>query len=163
MERALKLRLFFFCLKINLDHSFVSLDESIKIRTMSQIVETVKKVKVAIKEAKTLVETNERQTIVHCKHFLNAGDGIRIWKTTFLIEKPSGKKIKLMHAENITMYPTWTVMDKSGNYNFTLYFEGLSKGCTGFDMVEVIPQPGGFIVSDIARNNADVYRALITE
>lgn len=130
---------------------------------MSKTVETIKKVKIASKEAKTLVETNERQTIVHCKHFLNAGDGIRIWKTTYLVEKPSGNKRKLMHAENITMYPTWTVVDKSGNYNFTLYFEGLGKGCTSFDLVEIIPQPGGFIVSDIARNKADVYKAHITD
>ena len=130
---------------------------------MSKTVETIRKVKVTQKEAMTLVETNERQTIVHCKHFLNAGDGIRIWKTTFLVEKPSGIKRKLMHAENISMYPTWTVMDKPGNYNFTLYFEGLSKSCTGFDLIEIIPQPGGFIVSNIPRNKADIYRANITE
>jgi hypothetical protein len=130
---------------------------------MSETISPIKKILEEEKSAKTLVETNERQTIVHCKHFLNAGDGIRIWKSTFLIEKPSGTKRKLMHAENITMHPTWTVADKAGKYNFSLYFEGLSKSCTGFDLVEIIPQPGGFIVSDITRNNSDVYNVLITE
>jgi hypothetical protein len=123
---------------------------------------TIKKTKIKEDASKVLVETNERQTIVHCKHFLNAGDGIRIWKTTFLIEKPSGTKRKLIHAENITMHPTWTVMDKDGNYPFTLYFEGLSKGCTEFDLAEIIPQPGGFIVGGIHRNQADVYNVIIT-
>ncbi len=126
---------------------------------IEKIIETLEKPS----EAKTLVETNERQTIVHCKHFLDAGDGIRIWKSTFLIEKPSGTKRKLIHAENITMHPTWTVMDKKGKYNFSLYFEGLSKGCRSFDLVELIPQPGGFIVSNIHRNNTDVYNVLITD
>ncbi len=126
-------------------------------------VETIKEVKAANQEAKTLVETNERQTIVHCKHYLGAGDGIRIWKSTYLIEKPSGIKRKLIHAENITMHPTWTVMDKSGNYSFTLYFEGLSKGCLSFDLIEIIPQPGGFVVPNIHRNGSDVYNVIITD
>lgn len=111
-------------------------------------------------EVKTL-EEKERQTIVHCKHYLNMGDGIRIWRTTFLVEKPTGIKRKLIHAENITMHPTWTVADKNGNYHFTLYFEGLSKSCTEFDLVEEIPQPGGFVVGNIPRNNQDVYRVII--
>lgn len=126
-------------------------------------VETLEKPKTKVKakvETKVL-EEKERQTIVHCQHFLNMGDGIRIWRSTYLIEKPSGVKRKLLHAENITMHPTWTVADKNGNYNFTLYFEGLSKNCTSFDLVEEIPQPGGFVVSDIARNKQDVYRVKI--
>ena len=126
-------------------------------------VTTIRKTKVVEKEQKTLVETNERQTIVHCKHFLNAGDGIRIWKTTYLVEKPSGNKRKLMHAENISMHPTWTVMDKDGMYKFSLYFEGLSKGCLSFDLIEIIPQPGGFAVSDIHRNGSDVYQVTIVD
>ncbi|MCB9187893.1 MAG: hypothetical protein H6599_01295 [Flavobacteriales bacterium] len=108
-----------------------------------------------------MLEELERQTIVHCKHYLNAGDGIRIWRSTFLIEYPSGKKRKLLHAENITMHPTWTIMDQSGNYRFTLYFEGLSKDCIKFDLVEEIPQPGGFVVNEIPRNKQDVYRVTI--
>lgn len=106
-------------------------------------------------------EEKERQTIVHCKHFLNAGDGVRIWRTTYLVEKPGGVKRKLLHAENISMHPTWTIMDRDGNYHFTLLFEGLSKGCTSFDLLEEIPQPGGFIVRDIPRNKQDVYRVTL--
>lgn len=119
------------------------------------LVKTEKKTKV-----KTFQEL-ERQTIVHCKHYLNMGDGVRIWRTTFLIEHPSGKKRKLLHAENISMHPTWTVMDKTGNYHFTLYFEGLSRDCTKFDLVEEIPQPGAFAVNNIPRNQQDVYRVTL--
>lgn len=111
-------------------------------------------------EIKTLEET-ERQTIVHCKQFLNAGDGVRIWRSTFLIEHPGGVKRKLIHAENISMHPTWTIANNPGDYNFTLFFEGLSKGCTSFDLIEEIPQPGGFVVKGISRNQQDVYRVTL--
>lgn len=119
------------------------------------------KSKTKTKEKVGTLEEVERQTIVHCSHFMNPGDGIRVWRTTFLIESPSGKKRKLLHAENITMHPTWTVADKSGFHRFTLYFEGLSKTCSSFDLVEEIPQPGGFFIKDIIRNNSDVYKVEI--
>lgn len=122
---------------------------------------TIKKTKKDVKTSKTIVETHERQTIVHCKYFGQIGDGVRIWKTTFLIEKPSGTKRKLIHTENITMYPHWTVLEKSGSFTFTLYFEGLSKSCTSFDLFEMIPQEGGFKVNNITRNKSDVYQVVV--
>lgn len=125
-----------------------------KIETLEKTVKKEKKV------TKPLEET-ERQTIVHCSHFLEAGDGIRIWKTTYLVEIPTGRKRKLLHAENISIYPTWTIMDKGGNYKFTLIFEGLSKDCGSFDLIEEIPQPGGFECRGIKRNQTDVYRVTI--
>ncbi len=122
---------------------------------------TIKKTKKVAKTSKIIVETHERQTIVHCKYFGQIGDGVRIWKTTFLIEKPSGTKRKLIHAENITMYPHWTVIEKSGSYAFTLFFEGLSKSCISFDLIEEIPQEGGFKVNNISINESDVYNVVI--
>lgn len=124
-------------------------------------VETIEKKVVEVKKATQTLEETERQTIVHCKHFLQMGDGLRIWKTTYLIEHPSGKKRKLLHAERISMYPEWTIMDKTGAYQFTLYFEGLSKSCTSFDLIEEIPQPGGFEYKGIPRNQTDVYRIIL--
>ena len=41
--------------------------------------------------------------------------------------------------------------------NFTLIFSGLPKHCKLFDMVENIPEPGGFVFENIVRNNSDVY------
>ncbi len=105
-----------------------------------------------ITEVKTL-ESEERQTIIHC----TCGDdyAYRIWPSTFLIEKESGRKAKLLTAFNISFAPNWTLNDGKG---FTLIFEGLSKGCAVFDLIEEIPQAGGFEVRDIQRNKMDVYQ-----
>lgn len=103
-------------------------------------------------EVKTL-ESEERQTIVHC----TCGDdyAYRIWPSTFLIEQGTGRKAKLLTAFNISFAPQWTLNDGRG---FTLIFEGLSKGCTSFDLVEEIPQAGGFEARNIPRNKMDVYQ-----
>ena len=105
-------------------------------------------------EAKTETLINaERQTIVHC----TCGEtyAYRVWPTTFLIERGTGKKAKLITAYNISFAPQWTLNDGKG---FTLIFEGLSKECAVFDLQEIIPQEGGFEVSGILRKNSDVYQ-----
>ncbi len=82
---------------------------------------------------------------------------IRIWKTTFLIDRGSGNKSALIHAENISFAPIWTMIPDKSTHTFLLVFEALPKACTLFDLVEEIPQPGGFHVTDIHRNASDVY------
>lgn len=82
---------------------------------------------------------------------------VRIWQSTFLIDKGSGNKSTLVHAENITFAPVWTIVPKNFSYTFLLIFHALPKSCTVFDLVEQIPQPGGFFIPDIARNKSDVY------
>lgn len=103
-------------------------------------------------EIKTL-ESEERQTIVHC----SCGDdyAFRIWPSTYLIEQATGKRAKLITAFNISFAPQWTLNDGKG---FTLIFEGLSKGCAAFDLKEIIPQDGGFEIKNIQRNDMDVYQ-----
>jgi len=105
-------------------------------------------------EVKTL-ESEERQTIVHCRVTSEDAYAIRIWPSTFLIEHGSDKRAKLITAFNISFAPQWTINDGKG---FTLIFEGLSKGCSSFDLKEVIPEEGGFKVLGIQRNNMDVYQ-----
>lgn len=105
-------------------------------------------------QVKTL-ESEERQTIVHCT--ISSDDenyAYRIWPSTFLIERETDKRAKLITAFNISFAPQWTMNDGKG---FTLIFEGLSKGCKIFDLKEIIPQEGGFEVNDINRNKTDVY------
>ncbi len=82
---------------------------------------------------------------------------IRIWKTTFLIDRASGAKSGLVHAENISVAPLWTVIPDNCIHNFILIFSALPKSCSSFDLVEEIPQPGGFVVKAIQRNARDVY------
>lgn len=106
------------------------------------------------REVKTL-ESEERQTIVHCTIAVEEENfAYRIWPSTFLIERETGRKAKLITAYNISFAPQWTLNDGKG---FTLIFEGLSKSCSVFDLKEIIPQAGGFEATGIARNKTDVY------
>jgi len=95
---------------------------------------------------------------VHCSFDNSWKDAlIRIWKTTFLIDQASGARSSLVHAENISIAPVWTIIPDGRTYNFILIFSALPKSCASFDLVEDIPQPGGFYVKDIPRNTKDVY------
>jgi len=96
---------------------------------------------------------------VHCSFpITEPGMLIRIWKTTFLRDSHSTGQSQLIHAENISYAPEWTMIPNKGTYSFLLIFSALPKSCTLFDLVEDIPQPNGFLVKDIKRNKTDVYR-----
>ena len=99
---------------------------------------------------------------VHCQFPIPApGMLVRIWKTTVLKDCHSSGQSQLIHAENISYAPQWTLIPDTGTYSFLLIFSALPKACTMFDLVEEIPQPGGFLVRNIARNKTDVYRITI--
>ncbi len=95
---------------------------------------------------------------VHC-HFNNSSDDmlIRIWRTTFLIDQQTNTRSQLLHAENISYAPQWTIIPRKGDFTFLLIFGGLPKSCLQFDLVEEIAQPGGFHIQHITRNETDVY------
>lgn len=113
-------------------------------------------------EPSLLTLQEEGQVVVHCRlpHFPQGK--IRIWPSTFLVPRDGGEHAALVHAENITVAPTWTDMPHSGDAFFTLIFSPLPKGCQSFDMVEV-PHDGlvPFEVFNIPRNESDVYRVNI--
>ena len=111
----------------------------------------------------TQVET-EKQVIVHCCFPGTTFSDmlIRIWSSTFLIDESLGHRSSLIHHENISLFPYWTAVPPMKDYWFTLVFSGLPKACTSFDLQEVIPQEGGFLVKNIKRNATDVYRVTIT-
>jgi hypothetical protein len=99
---------------------------------------------------------------VHCSFPIPAPNMLlRIWKTTVLKDCHSSAQSELIHAENISYAPQWTMVPDKGIYSFLLIFSSLSKSCTQFDLVEEIPQPGGFLVKNITRNKTDVYRISI--
>ncbi|MEQ8423182.1 MAG: hypothetical protein RIA63_00630 [Cyclobacteriaceae bacterium] len=100
----------------------------------------------------------EGHIYVHCR-CTNGGDEllVRIWKTTFLVDHHSSAKTQLLHAENITIAPQWLLVPKAATHNFLLVFGSLPKSCTHFDLIEEIPQPGGFEIRNISRNQTDVY------
>jgi hypothetical protein len=95
---------------------------------------------------------------VHCNIDSDAKDMlIRIWRTTFLIDRNSGTRSKLIHAENVSFAPLWTMVPDSRNYNFLLIFSALPKCCKMFDLYEEVPTSGGFNIQNIQRNMNDVY------
>jgi hypothetical protein len=95
---------------------------------------------------------------VHC-YFNNTHPNmlIRIWKSTFLIDKVTGTRSRLLHTENISIAPQWTMIPDNRMFRFLLVFEGLPKSCSQFDLLEDIPQAGGFHIKNIGRNETDVY------
>jgi hypothetical protein len=100
---------------------------------------------------------NDSYVYVHCYLQNEWQDAlVRIWKTTFLIDK-DGARSGLVHAENISIAPMWTLIPDRATHSFLLIFAALPKGCKQFDLVEEIPQPGGFHVINIQRNQQDVY------
>lgn len=82
---------------------------------------------------------------------------IRIWKSTFLIDAAAGARSALLHTENISLAPQWTLIPDNQVFRFLLVFEGLPRACRQFDLLEDIPQAGGFHVKSILRNESDVY------
>src|SRR5690554_5340168 len=60
---------------------------------------------------------------VHC-HFHNSWFDllIRIWKTTYLVDQPSGARSELIHVENISYAPRWTAVPNGVSYSFLLIF-----------------------------------------
>ena len=112
--------------------------------------------------AEETVVLEESHVYVHC-YFNSTTDNllVRIWKSTFLIDRNSSHRSKLVHIENISYAPQWTPVPPNVLYQFLLIFESLPKGCEVFDLLEDIPQPGGFFVSGIMRNKKDVYHVHI--
>jgi hypothetical protein len=100
----------------------------------------------------------ESHVYVHC-YFKNTHKDmlIRIWKTTFLVDNASGARSGLVHAENISYAPEWTLIPDKKLFRFLLIFDALPRGCASFDLIEDIPQSGGFHISGILRNKTDVY------
>lgn len=105
----------------------------------------------------------EKQVIVHCcfPASPSADMLVRIWPSTFLIVDSLSHRSSLIHHENISLYPYWTEVPPMKDFWFTLVFAGLPKQCKSFDLMEIIPQEGGFNVQNIKRNRTDVYKVKI--
>ena len=115
-----------------------------------------------LKNELLLLRNEEQQVIIHCSiHGMDAGDAARIWKSTYLIDKETGKKCKLLFADGISFAPQWTLIPFNKPLEFTLIFKGLPKSCKLFDLVEIIPEEGGFEVLNVSRNSTDVYYVTI--
>lgn len=127
--------------------------------------ETIVKPKIAeeiLLELKSKMK-EEKQVILHCcfKSDFITEEKIRIWSSTYLMDRGSDHISKLIHFENISLFPTWTDVPVAKEYWFTLVFSGLPDDCKVFDFIELIPQSGGFFEEGIIRNSSDIYRIII--
>lgn len=100
----------------------------------------------------------ERQVIVHCFIDMPLGGGVRVWKSTYLRDKHSAHRSKLVNVFGISIAPVWTLVSVGQTVHFTLTFERLPASCVMFDLIEDIPEEGGFFVGNIVRNREDVYK-----
>ena len=120
---------------------------------------TIAKPQIEIDEAiKELIEREtERCVIVHCRYFVEELSAVRIWPSTYLIQD-NGRKSKLIKPFNIALMPDWTEHFVINDFiRFTLIFEGLSKDCESFYLLEDIREPFAFYSHQITRNKTDVY------
>ena len=101
----------------------------------------------------------EKQVIVNCNLQTDGLDNysIRIWPTIYLIPRETNIKCSLIKSFNIAIYPVWQNIGPNANLQFTLLFAGLPSDCKIFDILEIIPEQGGFEVRNIIRNVSDVY------
>ena len=101
----------------------------------------------------------EKQIIVHCRYGVPGDEDslIRIWKTTYLIDRESEFKTDLLFAYNISFYPVWDLLPANSTRKFTLIFGGLPKSCKVFDLIEVTNGWGAFEFRGIIRNKEDIY------
>ena len=118
----------------------------------------------SIKEALLPKTEQESQVTVHVKFTADfPGSKIRIWKSTFLHDRDSSHRSELMHTDNIPLFPKWKAIMAGEKVVFTLIFSALPKDCLIFDLIETIPEPGGFMIKNIQRNQTDVYMIDLAE
>ena len=95
----------------------------------------------------------ERQVMV--RSWYPFSTGVRIWPNTYLRCNNTNKKAKLLYTDNVGKYPNWTQLKP--NERFLMVFEALPDQCLRFDLIEDIPEPGGFYIRMIPRDKIDVY------
>jgi len=125
----------------------ILLDEEVKVEICEEL-----------KHRVLTLNEEEKQVIIHCSVYsADAGDAARIWRSTYLVDQKSGGRHELLFAEGISYAPQWTLIPSNKPLEFTLIFRGLPKSCHVFDLVEMIPEEGGFEVLNITRTPSDVY------
>jgi hypothetical protein len=108
---------------------------------------------------------NEGTVIVHCSFTAVISSGIRIWSSTFLVDKISGHRSKLLHAVNIPFALTILPVKPGTTARFTLFFSALPKSCNVFDLIEKVQTPDvmGFTAYNVKRNASDIYNVVFED
>jgi hypothetical protein len=95
--------------------------------------------------------------VVHIRCDMREELIVRIWRSTFLLDRDSSHASALVSWEAITVYPEWTLLRKNVPHVFTLVFDPLPPRVRWFDLAEIIPEPQGWYFPGIARRAPDIY------
>ena len=89
---------------------------------MSPAAETTTTVRPETAE-ETSVQPRE-PVVVHVRVPAYTTEMVRVWQSTFLLDRDSNHTSRLVSFEKISLYPHWTKIDYTRPYVFTLVFEG---------------------------------------
>ena len=100
----------------------------------------------------------EKQVIVHCGFQNNylIGNLVRIWRTTFWWINLQGTEANFYSGKISRCFPYWTEVPVK-EYWFTLIFLDCLKIVNSLISWKKFRKEGGFLVTDIDRNESDVY------
>ena len=108
----------------------------------------------------------ESQTIIHCMikacEILQQGGWANISPNTYLINRQSDERLKLIYTENIPQAPHRHFFRHSNDcLYFTLVFQKLPETWTTFCLYEETALGDGFFVGEVPKNKSGVYRIRI--
>jgi hypothetical protein len=142
-------------------------EKALTLNKMEPIIKTKTQPEVEIEQdVKDLIKTEnqeEKQVIIHCSLDGQYATSIRIWPTTYLFDRDSTHRSKLISNFNIPLAPTWKHITGDKPVEFTLIFSALPAGCSVFNMIEVLPYSGfgAFSALSVNRNRTDIYRIIL--
>jgi hypothetical protein len=108
----------------------------------------------------------ESQTIIHCKikafeMFQHCG-WANISPNTYLINRLSNERLKLIYAENIPHAPhRHFFRHPNDTLYFTLLFQKIPETWTTFCLYEETAMGDGFFVGEVPKNKSGIYRIRI--
>jgi len=108
----------------------------------------------------------ESQTTLHCKirgaEIYQHGGFANINPNTFLINRQSNERLKLLHAENIPYAPHRYIFRHPNDFlYFTLLFQKIPETWTTFCLYEETAFGDGFFVGEVPKNKSGIYRIRI--
>jgi hypothetical protein len=110
--------------------------------------------------------STESQTIIHCKikayEIFQQGGWANISPNTYLLNRESNERLKLIYTENIPLAPHRHFFRHPKDcLHFTLLFKKIPETWKTFCLYEETALGDGFFVSEIAKNKSGVYRISI--
>ena len=119
----------------------------------------------SVSKLKTLTE-QKKYTLLYCSYTTSpkycAGWWVNIYCSSFVVNRLTGEKIKMVQAINIPYAPQKHYLRFFGNYlDFILVFPEIPKNWIKFDFIENYGKNVGFTSKKIIRNNTGIYNVVL--